>query len=580
MHIIIPALLGSFLVILPVTLHNAIVGDDIVLISASGGINFYIGNNPRATGYFETPANMRPGTAELIEDAQKIASEKIGRELKLSESSRYWYAQAWAWIRQNPGEWAKLLFRKALLFWNKYEAPVNLNYYWFKQHSLILQYSLSFIFIAPFALVGFVLSFREFNRFFLPILMLLTYFLSLTLYFVLAHYRVAAVPFMILFAVYGIKYLFNLISKKRVLLFLNMVILILAAFMVCYQPAKEPSFSLVYYNLGMLAFEDGNYKRAAERFSQAVEQDENFYLARYYLGVSLLNNQQTEQARKQFERIVETIPNDIKAKMKLAEICYRAGEFNKCIDLYRQVIGIDPEYQLAYSNLGVVFNQLGKYQMTVQVLSRASYKFPTNTEILKRLGVAYMNMENYSEAVRVLEKALLVDKTLNDARFNLATAYFKMGASEKAIKMFDEILKEIPDNPKIYNNLGIAYRQSGDLYNAVFCFNKAVELDADYVDAYYNLAEAYTALDLRKKALEAYEKLTELVPQDGKPYYYMAVLYATATPVNLVLAEQYYINAVTRGYKGHPGFLIYLEQLKEGESEETGEPTFEIEYTP
>ena len=46
-----------FLPIIPVTLRNVIVGDDLVLISSSGGINFYIGNNATADGY---SASMPP----------------------------------------------------------------------------------------------------------------------------------------------------------------------------------------------------------------------------------------------------------------------------------------------------------------------------------------------------------------------------------------------------------------------------------------------------------------------------------------------------------------------------------------
>ncbi|MDY6850561.1 MAG: glycosyltransferase family 39 protein, partial [Thermodesulfobacteriota bacterium] len=45
--------LGIILVISPVTIRNWVVGRDLVLLTSQAGQNFYIGNNPRAGGFFE-----------------------------------------------------------------------------------------------------------------------------------------------------------------------------------------------------------------------------------------------------------------------------------------------------------------------------------------------------------------------------------------------------------------------------------------------------------------------------------------------------------------------------------------------
>ncbi|NIN01520.1 MAG: hypothetical protein GTO24_26530, partial [candidate division Zixibacteria bacterium] len=45
--------------IAPVTLRNYFVGKDLVLIAWQGGLNFYLGNNPDATGY--TPVSPLTG---------------------------------------------------------------------------------------------------------------------------------------------------------------------------------------------------------------------------------------------------------------------------------------------------------------------------------------------------------------------------------------------------------------------------------------------------------------------------------------------------------------------------------------
>jgi len=67
---------GLVLPIIPVTLHNALVGHDFVPIASQGGVNFYIGNNPVADGY--------TAIGELVK------AKKLKREpLKGKRGSRY-----------------------------------------------------------------------------------------------------------------------------------------------------------------------------------------------------------------------------------------------------------------------------------------------------------------------------------------------------------------------------------------------------------------------------------------------------------------------------------------------------------
>ena len=57
--------LGAALCIAPVTARNWFVTGEPVLITAHGGINFYIGNNPRASGTFTPAAGHAAGGRPL-----------------------------------------------------------------------------------------------------------------------------------------------------------------------------------------------------------------------------------------------------------------------------------------------------------------------------------------------------------------------------------------------------------------------------------------------------------------------------------------------------------------------------------
>jgi len=111
-----------------VTVRNRAVGDDWVVVASQGGVNFYIGNNPESNGM----QAVVPGTRQTwwggYEDTVRIAEEDAGRALKPSEVSAYWFRRAFAYIRESPGDWARLTLRKTLAFVGDPELPNNEPY--------------------------------------------------------------------------------------------------------------------------------------------------------------------------------------------------------------------------------------------------------------------------------------------------------------------------------------------------------------------------------------------------------------------------------------------------------------------
>ncbi len=85
-------LVGIFLAIAPATLHNAVVSKDFVPITYNGGFNFYIGNSPFSIGEATYPPGIStdPLTGEEG-DTKALAEKALGRPLKPSEISDYWF---------------------------------------------------------------------------------------------------------------------------------------------------------------------------------------------------------------------------------------------------------------------------------------------------------------------------------------------------------------------------------------------------------------------------------------------------------------------------------------------------------
>ena len=103
---------GALVAAAPVAMRNVIVSDQWSVSSSHGGLNFYIGNNSAATGFYNAVPGITPNIKGQAEDARRVAGAALGRPASDSEASQYFSDLAWAWIRERPGDALALFARK------------------------------------------------------------------------------------------------------------------------------------------------------------------------------------------------------------------------------------------------------------------------------------------------------------------------------------------------------------------------------------------------------------------------------------------------------------------------------------
>jgi len=112
--------LGVVLPIAPVTYHNHQLGE-VVLVSANGGLNFYLGNNAD----YEHTFALRPGR-----EWERLTSEPLRNGITApGAQSTYFEHRTLAFIRSHPGDEALLLARKTYLFVHGAEIPRDTDIY-------------------------------------------------------------------------------------------------------------------------------------------------------------------------------------------------------------------------------------------------------------------------------------------------------------------------------------------------------------------------------------------------------------------------------------------------------------------
>jgi len=300
----------------PCWIHNYFIAKDPVLLSAHSGINFWIGNNPQATGYPRFPPGLRSGQAAMLQDSITQAEAAAGRSLTHAEVSAYWSNKAKTYLISHPGDWLALLTRKLRNFWSAFQYDD----------------------------LSIITSLRDQSGILAAILLSM---LALLGVFITERYRLVAVPGLLIFAAFGLSILWQAFSTCELKTAAIYLALLFPATVFVAWPQRNPSlWALDAYNSGWQALESNNLplaeKKLAVAFAYVPENSETLFA---------LGNL----------RLAQNVPTEAES-------------------FYRAVINLDPQHKGAFNNLGVIALDANHYGEAEKWFRRAQDVDPRNAK--------------------------------------------------------------------------------------------------------------------------------------------------------------------------------------------------------
>jgi len=363
--------LASLVVILPVTVRNYVTSGDLVFIAWQGGFNFFLGNNRDATGWSATALGIDQTWEGGYRQAIAIAEHSVGRHLKRSEVSDFWYQQAWREIKSSPAAFLKLQIRKVRLFLNGYEIPNNQDLYLARQFApllrpLMFNKALYFPFgiLAPLALIGLVISLPNWRKYLLIYMVLLSYLASLLLFFVCARYRQPLIPFLILFAVYAVVRLKEFVKRKdgkNIALFIAVLALLVVESnhdMLGLDSKRTQAENFLLF--GNAYLEQNNALKAEQKFREAIAVDSTFAQAYNNLGLFYARRGQLFQASGYFRKAIELDPMTVETYFNLATTYLDRSDVESAISILERARQIHPLNDFVHLKLGMTYYEAGR----------------------------------------------------------------------------------------------------------------------------------------------------------------------------------------------------------------------------
>ncbi|MDY7033304.1 MAG: tetratricopeptide repeat protein [Thermodesulfobacteriota bacterium] len=170
-----------------------------------------------------------------------------------------------------------------------------------------------------------------------------------------------------------------------------------------------------YFDLGLFAYEDGDFVKAEGHFLRALEMNSRNPRYHYYLGKTYLKTEQYKKARKSMNTAWNLDPEIPGLKYDVALLGYKTFNYVRAANLFAEIVKADPS------------NTLAQYHA----------------------GMSLYKLNQYEEAVGYLEEALDGDLSLRErAYYYTGICFQKMGKINKALAMF-EYVRDHADSEKL-----------------------------------------------------------------------------------------------------------------------------------
>jgi tetratricopeptide (TPR) repeat protein len=357
-------LLGTALAVSPITLRNYFKFQDLVLVTADGGKVFYHGNGPGSTGMERADLPHQGFMEERMDEPDsahvlfRLAARTLsGQPLKPSECASFWVHRTLEHIRTHPFPSLLLEAKKFLYFWGNYEVhEIDSNY---KVSLTLRRWPLvPFGLISILGMMGMVLAWTNLRRTFLLSSLVGVYLLSVLIFFAASRYRLPAVPFLAIFAAYGLTYFYSLAVEKRWRLLGGFLGLALLLYLLVNLPLRKEVDALerwqmatrVHYSLGgNFLFAKRQYREAIPEYQKAIALAPDFVPAHNRLGMCYAILNDFPLAERSFQKVVDLAPQSDQGYLNLALLHEVQGEKTKALAYLEKALSLNPDNQKARS---------------------------------------------------------------------------------------------------------------------------------------------------------------------------------------------------------------------------------------
>jgi tetratricopeptide (TPR) repeat protein len=497
--------LVAVLIILPVALRNRMVGGDTVPISSQGGVNFYIGNNPTADG---VSASLPPlGTDWTNNDATALAEAARGSSLKPSAVSGYWLVRGLEFWRDHPSDALRLWGRKCVLFWQSTEFANNLDIYWFTDRwGRVLRWlPVSFGLIVALGAIGWAATARQRPDRLWLLAWSLCYTFAVTLFFIVARFRLPIVPVWIGAAAAGLIWFWDsLRAAKGKALIVGAVafVTVFSLVRVDWFPIRSDAHQRSFLALGNIEMAAGRTVDARAAYDSALAVAPGYRGVWLSRGTSFYLEGQLDSAAESYQKELDHHPNYPAARVGLAHIACDRADTATAYHQLEQALTSRPYHFPSAKLKATLLRAQHRPEDALKVLSDAGILDRHRDRIASLLGVIYLDLGRLDAAEEELRRHLQTSGDLGAVE------------ADPDPELLIASHETMNDRAIVHYNLAVIAGYRGEWRRAINDLISATSLDPSLGVAWANLATARLQIGAMEPALEAARQAITIEPRN------------------------------------------------------------------
>lgn len=291
---------------------------------------------------------------------------------------------------------------------------------------------------------------------------------------------------------------------------------------------------------GQDLFEQGEYGRALDIFTTALEQDRANSELYYWIGRAHLAERNPDAAIEALEQSVTLDPSRPEPRLRLASAYEMRERQDDAVAQYQAVLDMDDlpralqedaSKRMRYA-IATGHAQRGEVGRALELFEGLSEDYPDDPLIIYSKAIAYLLSNRMADARAAFETVIAIDPEYINAYLNLATVDEREGRLQEAVNNLRRVIELEPDSSaagraevRLQLIEGHLMSQSGNFRAAVEAFNTVLELDPRNRVALVELAGLYRQLDELQNELDLHLDIIEYYPDDDRAHMRLAQLY-------------------------------------------------------
>jgi tetratricopeptide (TPR) repeat protein len=203
---------------------------------------------------------------------------------------------------------------------------------------------------------------------------------------------------------------------------------------------KNDSLNLIaYYNIGLASELSGNYPKAIEYYTKAIDKNPDFIMAYYKRGLNKKMTGNYEGSVSDLSKAVELKPDFIVAIIEIANIQSDSKKIEKnIVEMLTNSINKKADSDLLYQYRGLYQYSMGDKKAALSDFDQAIKLNPGNIEALYHSGLVYGDMGDFTKAVEQLTKVIEADKNYKSAYVYRGVYNYNNGKTDIACADFNK----------------------------------------------------------------------------------------------------------------------------------------------